>query len=64
MPRCNFCKSDIGKGTGKMFVKNTGKIFWFCTRKCEKNQLKLKRNPAKYKWASKPKETPSEKKEK
>jgi large subunit ribosomal protein L24e len=53
MAKCTFCKTDIPNGTGKMFVKVTGKVLWFCTRKCEKNMLKLKRNPAKYKWASK-----------
>jgi large subunit ribosomal protein L24e len=53
MPNCSFCKSDIHKGTGKMLVKNNGKVLWFCSRKCEKNLIKLGRNPAKFKWASK-----------
>jgi large subunit ribosomal protein L24e len=55
MSNCIFCKTDIEAGTGKMLVKNNGKVLWFCSRKCEKNMLKLKRNPAKLKWASKPK---------
>lgn len=39
-------------GTGKMFVKNDGTIFYFCSSKCEKNMLKLKRIPRKVKWTS------------
>ena len=27
--KCTFCNSNIPKGTGKMFVKNTGEIFYF-----------------------------------
>ena len=33
-----------------MFVKLDGKILWFCSSKCEKNMLKLKRDPRKFKW--------------
>ena len=47
---CSFCGKEIEIGTGKMFVKRDGKIFYFCSRKCEKNMLELKRNPRKLKW--------------
>ena len=47
---CSFCKTDIEPGTGKMYIKNDGKIFNFCSMKCEKNQLKLKRTPRYMKW--------------
>ncbi len=47
---CSFCGREIEIGTGKMFVKRDGKIFYFCSRKCEKNMLELKRNPRKLKW--------------
>ncbi len=47
---CSFCGREIEKGTGKMFVKNDGTILYFCSRKCEKNMLELKRDPRKYKW--------------
>lgn len=40
------------KGTGKMFVTKVGKILYFCSNKCEKNMLKLKRKPSKFKWAT------------
>ncbi|NOZ81674.1 MAG: 50S ribosomal protein L24 [Candidatus Micrarchaeota archaeon] len=47
--RCSFCRSSIEKGTGKMFVKNNGEIFYFCSSKCEKNFM-MGRNPRKLKW--------------
>ena len=50
MAKCSFCNKNIERGTGKMFVFNTGKINYFCSNKCEKNLLKLKRNPANFKW--------------
>ena len=50
MVECSFCGKEIPKGTGKMFVKNDGKILYFCSRKCEKNMLELKRIPKKVKW--------------
>lgn len=52
MADCSFCKSVIPFGTGTMLVKNDGKILYFCSMKCEKNTLKLKRKPTKYKWSS------------
>ncbi|MBW2977619.1 50S ribosomal protein L24e [Candidatus Woesearchaeota archaeon] len=54
MAKCSFCKKDIEKGTGKMYVKKDGKILHFCKRKCEKNMFKLKRKPGSLKW-TKPK---------
>ena len=50
---CTFCSEEIEKGRGKMFVKNDGKIFRFCSTKCERNMLKLKRVGRKMKWVSK-----------
>ena len=50
MPVCSFCGEDIKKGTGKLFVYKTGKQLWFCSNKCEKNMLKLKRKPRTTKW--------------
>jgi len=47
---CSFCGEEIEPGTGKMFVKKDGKTFYFCSSKCEKNMLKLGRNPRKLKW--------------
>ena len=50
MPKCNFCGISIEKGTGKIFVYSSGKIANFCTNKCEKNLLKLKRKPIRMAW--------------
>jgi len=50
MPRCDFCRKHIEPGTGKMFVRKDGKAFDFCSSKCEKNMLKLRRKPRTTKW--------------
>jgi len=50
MPRCDFCRKHIEPGTGKMFVRKDGKVFDFCSSKCEKNMLKLKRKPRTTRW--------------
>ena len=50
--KCSFCSTNIEKGTGKIFIHSTGKISYYCSRKCEKNQLKLGRDPRNFKWAS------------
>ncbi|MEK6856439.1 MAG: 50S ribosomal protein L24e [Nanoarchaeota archaeon] len=48
--KCSFCKKQIKAGTGKIFVRDDGRIFYFDKKKCEKNLFKLKRKPAKFKW--------------
>lgn len=50
MAKCDFCGKAIEVGTGKMFVKKDGKILNFCSSKCEKNLLKLRRKPLVTKW--------------
>ena len=52
MAKCTFCGNELERGTGKMFVKADGKIYYFCSNKCEKNLLKLKRKPIKVKWTN------------
>ncbi len=47
---CSFCGYEIEPGTGKMYVRRDGRVLHFCSGKCEKNMLKLKRNPRKLKW--------------
>ena len=47
--KCSFCGSNIAKGTGKMFVRNTGDIFYFDRSKCEKNFF-MGRKKKKLKW--------------
>lgn len=53
MVKCTFCGNVLEKGTGKMFVKTDGKIFYFCSMKCEKNMFKLKRKSIATKWSGK-----------
>ncbi|NPA86246.1 MAG: 50S ribosomal protein L24e [bacterium] len=53
MPReyiCSFCGRKIPPGKGKMVVFNDGRIYYFCSSKCEKNMLKLGRNPKEIPW--------------
>lgn len=53
MVKCSFCKREIEQGTGKIFVTKEGKIINYCSMKCEKNQIKLGRNPRVVKWVQK-----------
>ncbi|MBW2978942.1 50S ribosomal protein L24e [Candidatus Woesearchaeota archaeon] len=62
MEKCSFCNQELKPGTGKMYVKKDGKILYFCSRKCEKNLLTLKRKPANIKWVIKKKKTAESKK--
>lgn len=50
MVNCSFCGTEIPKASGKTFVKDNGQILHFCSRKCEKNMLILKRDARKFKW--------------
>ena len=50
MVTCSFCGNDYERGVGKTFILKSGKILHFDSGKCEKNMLKLKRNPHKLKW--------------
>ncbi|RLF11467.1 MAG: 50S ribosomal protein L24e [Thermoprotei archaeon] len=54
--KCSFCNATIEPGTGIMYVKRDGTVFFFCSGKCRKNMLKLRRKPAKIKWAKKTRE--------
>lgn len=51
--KCTFCGDNIEQGTGKMLVKNDGRIFYYCSSKCEKNMLELKRDSKKVNWIRK-----------
>lgn len=59
--KCSFCKLEIEPGTGKIYALRDGTRYYFCSGKCEKNLLKLKRKPRKVKWITKKQK--SEKKE-
>jgi large subunit ribosomal protein L24e len=48
--KCTFCGNEIEPGTGMMYVKKDGTIYYFCSGKCRKNMLELKRDPKKVRW--------------
>ncbi|MGQ9718938.1 MAG: 50S ribosomal protein L24e [Nitrososphaerales archaeon] len=48
--KCNFCGKDVPLGRGIMLVRNDGAVHWYCSSKCRKNNLKLRRDPRKLKW--------------
>jgi len=48
--KCSICRTNIARGTGKMYVRNDGRIFYFCSSKCHKN-FKLGRVEKGLKWA-------------
>ncbi|MFX1509781.1 MAG: 50S ribosomal protein L24e [Promethearchaeota archaeon] len=47
---CTFCGTDVEPGTGSVFVKNDGTLFYLCSSKCRRNQLILKRTARRLKW--------------
>ena len=50
--KCSFCGRDIEPGTGMMFVRNDGTVLWFCSSKCRKSALKLRRDSRKLPWTA------------
>lgn len=53
MTKCTFCNREIPKGTGYILAQNDGRILYFDNKKCEKNMLKLHRDPTKVNWIRK-----------
>jgi large subunit ribosomal protein L24e len=47
---CSFCGKEIENGTETLFVTKKGKVFHFCSSKCEKNLLKLGRKARRVRW--------------
>jgi len=53
MPRtykCSFCGKEFLHSSGLMYVRNDGVILRFCSSKCRKASLELRRDPRKFKW--------------
>ncbi len=48
---CSYCGKEILPGKMRIFVKGN-KVYYFCSRKCEKN-WELGRKPQKVKWIRK-----------
>lgn len=49
---CSFCGTNVEPGTGTMYVKRDGTVLMFCTSKCRKNMLELKRVPRRVRWSN------------
>ena len=47
---CSFCGKEIEPGTGRMYVKKDGSVLYFCSSKCYKNMIELKRVPRRVTW--------------
>ncbi|TAJ44210.1 50S ribosomal protein L24e [Methanofollis fontis] len=47
--KCSFCGESIEPGTGRLFVRKDGALFYFCSTKCRKN-YELKRVPRRVTW--------------
>jgi large subunit ribosomal protein L24e len=52
MVKCSFCGDELPQGGGKLFAKKDGTVYYFCTGKCEKNFVNLKRKSTKTKWTN------------
>ncbi len=50
MPVCSFCGREILPGTGIMYVHKSGRVSWFCSRKCRNLALERKRKNIKVRW--------------
>ena len=48
--QCSFCAGEVEPGTGTMFVKRDGTVFYFCSGSCRKQQLHLGRVGHRLKW--------------
>lgn len=49
---CSFCGTDIEPGTGKMYIKKDGTRYLFCSNKCQKNMVAMKRVNRNVKWTA------------
>lgn len=37
--KCSYCSSEIKKGEGVMYVYNNGTIRYYCSARCQKNEI-------------------------
>jgi large subunit ribosomal protein L24e len=52
LTKCSFCGETVARGTGKLFVKSDGTVFFFCSGKCEANLMKRKHEAVKTRWTN------------
>ncbi len=41
--KCSYCQNEIEKGTGIMYVRKTGAIKYYCSKRCMKFDVKYKK---------------------
>lgn len=46
--KCSFCGDKLKPGGGKMLVRRSGEILYFCSKKCEVNYF---RGSKRRKWS-------------
>ena len=52
MVKCVFCGREEQSFKGVHLIKNDGSINYFCSGKCRKNAINLKRDKKKLKWTN------------
>jgi large subunit ribosomal protein L24e len=52
MPNCSFCKNSISDGKDRIYAKKDGTVFHFCSSKCKRNALNLKREGRRQNWTT------------
>ena len=50
MTKCTFCGREESPYKGVHLIKNDGSINFFCSSKCRRNALNLKRDKKNIKW--------------
>ena len=50
MVKCDFCGKEEHPHKGVHLIKNDGSVDFYCSSKCRKNSLKLKRDKKRLKW--------------
>ncbi|MFH1752365.1 MAG: 50S ribosomal protein L24e [archaeon] len=48
--KCHFCDKEVLQGTGMIYAKKDGTVYFYCSSKCEKNELKLGRHKKNVRW--------------
>ncbi len=52
MVKCVFCGLEEDAFRGMHLIQNDGTVSYYCSSKCRKNALKLKRDKRKLKWTA------------
>lgn len=51
MALCSFCGKELNPGSGKMYVKKDGKVFYYCSSKCQTTHVDRKYKARLTPWA-------------